>query len=412
MKTAIGRMFLGVKNIAKKVLPAGLWRFLRGVKRISQMPAPEMRKTLYLWLKKKPPLPARTVYDANIVITNLETCHLDGNVHFSGECVPLKDTPIKGLSIYSKGVHLVRVEPQRRDDRLSLDIQVPYRAHNDIFEFFLEMADGTEDHLGNIDIPYLLGRRAYEKEMEEKNSGLPKPPPDVLFATSSNSDIVGYLQSVPRGIYKLKNILADVGIALENMRTVLDFGCGSGRLLRGLYIDDPGREIYGVDCNGTVIDWAQANFTQSITFIKNRLNPPLPFNDRQFDLIYLVSVFTHLPLECQQEWLGEFKRILGNNGVMVITLHGLAYLSHFRRNLPEVYEKLLAEGYIVSNIVSGASPGSNECFSAHLPEFAANTLFKDWKILSFLPGGRLRNHLSTINSPDFSGVQDIYVLSH
>jgi SAM-dependent methyltransferase len=377
------------------------------------MPFATILRKIYCKIKKKKLLPPPTVFDANITIANPDTCRSDGCVHFSGEFIPQKKARIRWLKIFSHGAFLGKFKPGKKDigKHLKIDIVVPISRHHDVFEFYLEYMNGSGDYLGNLELSYQTGLNKFEKELAEKSRDIAVPPPDIIFLTQGHREPEVYLRSVPRGVYKLKQVLADVGIPFESMRTILDFGCGSGRLIRGLYADDPTREIYGADYNEELITWAKQNLPQGITFIKNEFAPPLPVEDQKFDLVYLVSVFTHLPLESQYKWLSEFKRILKSNGILVISLHGMAYLYEFRRNGSESYEDLMTTGYASIYSGSDAAAGSNQFFTAHMPEYACAALFKDWNILAALPGGKLRNQLATLDILGFSGVQDIYVLS-
>ncbi len=59
----------------------------------------------------------------------------------------------------------------------------------------------------------------------------------------------------------------------------------------------------------------------SAEFKQNRPLPPLDYRDEMFDLVYAVSVFTHLSEEFQLPWLDELKRILKPNGVLLATVY-------------------------------------------------------------------------------------------
>lgn len=386
---------------------------LERFKRILKMPFATVCWKIYCRIKKKNPLPPGTIIDANVNAANLNTCRDEGKVRFTGDFVPQRKS-IRWITVYSRGVLLGKVKPGKKDKRrrIKIDIEVPLSRYHDTFEFYLEYPRGSRDYLGNLELSYQTGLSKFEAELAEKSRDIAVPPPDIIFLTQGHREPDVYLRSVPRGVYKLKQILAEIGIPFEKMRTILDFGCGSGRLIRGLYADDPGREIYGADYNETLINWAKENLPRQIKFIKNEFNPPLPVAEQTFDLVYLVSVFTHLPLENQFKWLAEFKRILKKGGILIISLHGMAYLPHFRRIVPDAYETLLRKGYASSFKWWAAEPGTNESFSAHMPEYACNTLFKDWKILAYLPGGQLRSQLATFDILGFSGAQDIYMLSH
>lgn len=377
------------------------------------MPFSIICRKIYCKIKKKKRLPPRTVFDAHFIAANLDTCRADGRVHFTGDFIPQNKGRIKWIKVYSHGVFLGKFKPGKKDHRkhITIDIEVPLSPHHDVFEFYLEYKNGSGDYLGNIELSYQTGLREFEKELAEKSRDIVVPPPDIIFLTQGHREPDVYLRSVPRGVYKLKQVLAEAGIPLEKMRTILDFGCGSGRLIRGLYADDPTRKIYGADYNEELIAWAKQNLPGDITFIKNEFDPPLPIEDNTIDLVYLVSVFTHLPLDSQDKWLAEFKRILKKDGILIISLHGMAYLYEFRSNGSDAYEGLMKTGYASTYKGSDAAAGSNRFFTAHMPEYACTTLFKDWKILASLPGGKLRDQLATFDVLGFSGAQDIYILT-
>ena len=56
--------------------------------------------------------------------------------------------------------------------------------------------------------------------------------------------------------------------------------------------------------------------------------PPLPFADGAFDLVIVISVFTHLPRDSQDAWLAELERVTGPGTVVIATVHGD---SHWRQ---------------------------------------------------------------------------------
>jgi SAM-dependent methyltransferase len=58
------------------------------------------------------------------------------------------------------------------------------------------------------------------------------------------------------------------------------------------------------------------------TFVANSAAPPLPYSGGYFDVVYCLSVFTHLSESMQDLWIGELRRILKPGGVLVLTVHG------------------------------------------------------------------------------------------
>lgn len=105
---------------------------------------------------------------------------------------------------------------------------------------------------------------------------------------------------------------------LGSMRSVLEFGCGTGRVLRH-FRNISGLRLAGTDANPKPIEWDRKNLP-NIEFYLNELNPPLAFEDKSFDLIYALSVFTHIPLELQRNWLDELRRILVPGGYLLCTV--------------------------------------------------------------------------------------------
>ena len=386
---------------------------IKKLKRISKMPFPVICRKIYSRIKKRRPPPPGAVYDAYINPLNLETCRDEGQLHIAGDFVPMRKSPVRWFKVYSRGLLLGKVQPKPKDSRgrLPVDFKVPLCKYHDKFEFYVELDNGSRGFLGSLELSDRAALRDFEKELPEKSRDIAVPPPEIIYLTQGHREAEVYLRSVPRAVYKLKQIFVHMGIPFGNMRTILDFGCGSGRVVRGLYADDPSREIYGADYNEELIAWAKKSLPADIHFIKNELDPPLPVEDQKFDLIFLVSVFTHLPLESQHKWLAEFRRVLKKGGILVISLHGMTYLNNFRIENPEAYETLMSKGYTSSYEGSGAAAGSNEYYTAHLPEYALQNIFQDWQVLAHLPGGRIDGQLVTFNVLGFSGPQDLYILT-
>ena len=115
----------------------------------------------------------------------------------------------------------------------------------------------------------------------------------------------------------------DHGLDMSRLRSVLEFGCGSARVLRH-FRGISGLELIGADANPKPIEWNRRNLP-GITFQLNKLEPPLSFADASFDLIYALSVFTHIPPGLQKPWLQELRRLLRPGGYLLCTVLGKRY---------------------------------------------------------------------------------------
>jgi SAM-dependent methyltransferase len=119
------------------------------------------------------------------------------------------------------------------------------------------------------------------------------------------------------GFYALVKTIAarHLGRPLES---VLEFGCGWGRIIR-LFLRDiePGR-LWGIDCMPGAIELCTST-NHSCQFALVDPFPPTPLTTGSFDLVYAYSVFSHLSERAHLEWLAEFKRILKPGGLVAAT---------------------------------------------------------------------------------------------
>jgi SAM-dependent methyltransferase len=128
-----------------------------------------------------------------------------------------------------------------------------------------------------------------------------------------------------RQVFHFFKILMAHGFNLRTCGSILDFGCGSARILR-LYRYLNGVRLVGTDANPECIAWCREQVS-GCEFHVNDLVPPLPFcTGGDFDLIISLSVFTHIPIEQQREWLQEMKRVLKPNGFLLCTVVGNSHI--------------------------------------------------------------------------------------
>ncbi len=102
----------------------------------------------------------------------------------------------------------------------------------------------------------------------------------------------------------------------------MDFGCSSGRVLRHFESEHISKNwtLYGVDLQARAIEWMRRNFPPHYQIATSSLMPHLPFADNSLDIIYGISVFTHIKY-FWDAWLMELKRVLKPNGLLIQTVH-------------------------------------------------------------------------------------------
>jgi SAM-dependent methyltransferase len=108
---------------------------------------------------------------------------------------------------------------------------------------------------------------------------------------------------------------------------VLDLGCGSGRVLTHVAQRVPAAT--GCDVDGEAIAWAAEHHPQ-IRWVRSSFEPPLPFEEESFELVYSISVFSHLDESLGDAWLAEVARVLAPGGVALLSVHGQHAFEQFR----------------------------------------------------------------------------------
>lgn len=240
----------------------------------------------------------------------------------------------------------------------------------------------------------LLARGASEPKGELRYvDGLAVPSEQLVEWVTGQRSLEVFLESGKLGAQALELILGRASLALGAFDSVLDFGCGCGRVLRFLRGME-GVSLQGTDLNRKAIAWA-AEHLGFATFVSNALEPPLRYGDGSFGLVYAFSVFTHLPEALQFRWMRELHRVLGEDGYLIITVHGDHYLPHVPEGQRSSYER----GDLV--VRHSKKAGRNECAAFHPARFVRERLAPEtgFEVVAFIEEGALGNPK-----------QDIYLL--
>lgn len=103
-------------------------------------------------------------------------------------------------------------------------------------------------------------------------------------------------------------------------RDILEWGCSSGRVLRHFPELVPGSRCWGCDIDAWSVNWAAANLVPPLKVFRSTTSPSLPLEAGSFDLVYAISVFTHLS-DHFDAWLMELRRVLRPGGFLFVSIN-------------------------------------------------------------------------------------------
>jgi SAM-dependent methyltransferase len=184
--------------------------------------------------------------------------------------------------------------------------------------------------------------------------GLPMPPAELMVAVAGTADQVGFSQVGAEHAGRFRTLAERHGKGLGGAQTVLDFGCGCGRIARwlGPEVIEGGGQFLGSDLNPRLLSWCAQNLPGR--YFTNGLQPPLDLADGAVDLVYAYSVLTHLTEKVARAWLAEMARVVRPGGLALMSFSDETFTQ--AGGPPGVAAQLEQRDYVVWN---NAMEGSN-----------------------------------------------------
>jgi SAM-dependent methyltransferase len=213
-------------------------------------------------------------------------------------------------------------------------------------------------------------RRAARQPATLLDDGAPMPPPELIIRVNGTPDQGWFSERGKADLANLTALAGEEGMALDGRITVLDWGCGCGRIARWLapIVCDHGGRYVGCDILPELAGWCGAALPGR--YFANRLDPPLDLPAGEIDLVYSHSVLTHLREASVRAWLAELRRVLRPGGLAVLTFHDEVYAERWAPAL--VAARLKKQPYVVWNdALEGSNYLSAWTTGAHLSELAS-----------------------------------------
>lgn len=177
-----------------------------------------------------------------------------------------------------------------------------------------------------------------------------------------------------------------------NSASILDWGCGSGRIVRHIPSIAKKAHVFGADSNASSIEWCRKHI-KNVDFEIYDSDAALSYRDSQFSFIYGVSTLTQFTEALQIDWINEIKRVLKKKGIFLLTTNG----ESFKRNLSNTEQNKFDKDELV--IKKRASKGGHSTISFQSENFMRN-LLKGFEVLAFAPG----------NVNAYKAQQDVWVV--
>jgi SAM-dependent methyltransferase len=165
--------------------------------------------------------------------------------------------------------------------------------------------------------------------------GLPLPPPLLRVKVAGTADRTVFVVQSAEAATTIREALTACGHPIEAVQSLLDFGCGCGRVLRQ-WASLQAADVHGTDYNPDLIGWCRENL-RFATFGVNGLAPPLGYDHERFELVIAISVFTHLTADLERRWIAELHRVLQPGGRLLLSTRGTAWVDHLTRDERQVY---------------------------------------------------------------------------
>lgn len=171
---------------------------------------------------------------------------------------------------------------------------------------------------------------------------------DFMLTSPNPADVASYLQGSRQFVDILERSCAEAGREWDSIEAALEVGCGYGRIVRELTKRMPTSRIFVSDVIDGAASFTAAEFGVQKVPVLERAGTQL--NER-FDLIYLLSVYTHLRRDIVVDNLRRVTAALKPNGVAVVTVHGQGSAETAERynqywlDKPRLLEALTRQGY-------------------------------------------------------------------
>lgn len=217
-------------------------------------------------------------------------------------------------------------------------------------------------------------------------------PHDEMYTNGTSASAVPVLKKIEyfqtgANILKcLEDVLKDNGHSLKQIDSFLDFACGYGRFTRFLINKLDKKKITVSDIDKNAVDFCRRTF--GVKAFYSEMDPQKLKHNEKYDLIYVISLFSHLNLQLWTAWLNRLYNMLNKDGLLILSTHGIScFDDQFAEISDGFYFNKVSETARLSTEDYGGAVVTREFVSKNCPG----------ELISYYPK-KLNNH------------QDVYVI--
>jgi SAM-dependent methyltransferase len=147
------------------------------------------------------------------------------------------------------------------------------------------------------------------------------PPPYLLERVAgAGAKEVDFLRSGVVDWRRNLTLLREHGLRLEGS-SLLELGCGCGRVLRYFSRYVPSCMLTGADSDPEAVEWCRRELGFA-AFETIPVEPPTRLSNGSYDAVLIPTLFEHLAPASQRAWLTESARVLRPGGLLVASFLG------------------------------------------------------------------------------------------
>lgn len=283
---------------------------------------------------------------------------------------PAKPNRISGTGYYRRPTHIERFHVTANGIPIAHRVKETTTMNGGVLDGFIETTFEYEiesDWVETTRIAVSLGNGAFNSHtaihFTPNDLGFEYPAEGIVRRTGSPTTNIW--KTIGSCAYRgASDIHARHRPGLNRKIDVLEWGCGFGNAARH-FLRDERFNYTGMDADPVSNKFCRE--TLGPNFIVNPFDPPTEFQDQSFDLIFAMSVMTHLVPKDQAAWLKEFRRLIRPDGLAVLSFHGPWMIAHGNW-ATDYYEQMLRNGGYV-----GSGAANNDLIDVHGQRYTDNS---------------------------------------